>query len=82
MTDEVHAFLTLVFTLAVLTAAIIAALLVFGHVPVLGTLPGDLTIPLAHGSLTLPFGSSIVTALIVTAVAWLATAGSRRTRNR
>jgi hypothetical protein len=61
----------LLIAVGVATTLLGAALLLWGRIPLLGTLPGDITIERGNTRIFLPLGTSILLSLVGTGVFWL-----------
>lgn len=57
--------------LGLITVAVGGALLLFGKIPFLGRLPGDITVQRPGFTLYLPLGTSLLLSLIVSLLLWL-----------
>ena len=57
--------------LGLIAVALGVLLVVFGRVPGLGRLPGDIAIQRGHWSFYFPLGTSIVLSIVLTLVFWL-----------
>lgn len=77
MDESAGAVLKLATVMFALAAAVLAARLHFGYIPVLGSMPGDITLTLPHGSLFLPLGSSAVLSVLLVLVTYISSKSNR-----
>jgi hypothetical protein len=70
ISEDTAAFFRLLFVLIALGALLAIGFALLGRIPLLGKLPGDVTIALPRGSVYLPISSSLLVSILVTAIAY------------
>ncbi|MDH7516199.1 MAG: DUF2905 domain-containing protein [Bacteroidota bacterium] len=65
MSRDLAYFLRLTIAIAVLTAIVTLARAYFGGIPYLGSLPGDLSIPVGGAEIYFPLGSGVIISFVL-----------------
>lgn len=68
---DVRLFLTLFIVVLLFSAAILLIQVIYGRVPLLGSLPGDFSIVVGTTPVLIPLGTSVLISLALTSIASL-----------
>ncbi|MDT8324637.1 MAG: DUF2905 domain-containing protein [Bacteroidota bacterium] len=76
--EEQLAFLRLLLVLLLLTLAVVAGMLFVQHIPLIGALPGDVEFDFPGISIYVPFTTTLLLSIILTAIAFLVQRKSKK----
>jgi hypothetical protein len=77
MEDQL-AFLRLLLVLLILTLGVVASILFVQHIPLIGTLPGDVEFDFPGISMYVPFTTTLLLSVVLTGLAFLVQRKSKK----